>query len=889
MTRRRGDDLISRSRSSASPTLRHGVLAVFRPILLALVLGFGARAGAQDGIPPDTLAALKRATVFVQTSGTGWKASGSGFVVAVQKDSVLIATNHHVVAAPDHDRRARPTATELVRSFKQVAVSVVFDPGTKTEITGKAEIIAADPDTDLAILRVARPKEAPAPIDIAAAPKPTETMPVYLFGFPFGQALATSKGAPAITVGKGSVSSLRLDEAGDLAMVQIDGALNPGNSGGPVVDVKGKLIGIAVATLKTGQGIGFAIPAAELAQVMKGRLGAIHCAAVPASGKVTVRIEVEVVDPAGAVRGVTFRHLRVAPNGAKPAPGDSLAARAGVKTLALKVADGVASGELILEAGAGDVYVQAVPEGGAGEKGATHIQPLAPTGQKGGPVAEDSSPFAKDPNAKPPAGWKDYVPKDRSYSIWIPTPARSQRERERTMTVQNQHLKSNILTVEAAGGLAYNAQVLVIENASTKENRAGFEELIRDLLTSETRGRVTSERDIKSGGIPGKEYRIESGRLVVRARVLAAGNWVLILQAVGPKELVDSDGSQLFFTSCRITADPRTTGPSPGGGGSGAPRLTPPPAFPAGPNAGTNAGPNAGRTPGIPVAPGRRSKIQGGFNEPEFAEEARAGAVLVGADIGLGKFFDNSVVSSIRPLYRSGGNDVEGAWHGPTAGKQIVRAVARPGYAVGAVTLNTGLGVDGVSFTFMRVVNGGLDPSDSYDSPWHGGPGGSSGRVKVGGTGTLAVGLIGKEKNEGITGLGLLYPDSALQASPQLPAANTGTPTPAWATDPQLPGSGAVANLPDRPTFDSGTVSKPPPTQTTQPETGKPPVIVMIVGGALAALTLLTIAILGGYLLMRSGKRGGGRSRRRPLDEMDDHDDDDDGERSRTTRNRSRR
>ena len=234
------------------------------PFLLLFGMACAAPVHAQEGIPAETLTAIKRATVFVQTSGSTWKSTGTGFIVEVQKDSILIATNHHVVASPERDRKKRPTASDLVRSFKQVTISVVFDPGTKGESSAKAEIIAADPDTDLAILRVARPKDPPTPIDFSAAPKPTETMPVYVFGFPFGQALATSKGAPAITVGKGSVSSLRLDEAGDLSIVQIDGALNPGNSGGPVVDSKGKLIGIAVATLRTAQGLGFAIPAAEL-------------------------------------------------------------------------------------------------------------------------------------------------------------------------------------------------------------------------------------------------------------------------------------------------------------------------------------------------------------------------------------------------------------------------------------------------------------------------------------------------------------------------------------------------------------------------------------------------------------------------------------------------
>ena len=108
-----------------------------------------------------------------------------------------------------------------------------------------------DPELDLAVLKVSGVKEMPEPIDYSHEPKLTETMPVYTFGFPFGEVLATGKAGPAITVGKGSISSLRLDDKGNLALVQIDGALNPGNSGGPVVDTQGHLVGVAAATIRT--------------------------------------------------------------------------------------------------------------------------------------------------------------------------------------------------------------------------------------------------------------------------------------------------------------------------------------------------------------------------------------------------------------------------------------------------------------------------------------------------------------------------------------------------------------------------------------------------------------------------------------------------------------
>ncbi|WP_439629545.1 S1C family serine protease [Gemmata sp.] len=329
---------------------------------------------ADDGISPATVTALKRATVFVRVEGAGWKATGSGFVVAADKDSVLVATNHHVVALPENEKR-RLSPTELVRSLKVPTVTAVFDSGTRAEVSARAEVLAADPFFDLAVLRVTGLKDPPAPIDTATPVELVETMSVYTFGFPFGEALATGNGNPNVTVGKGSVSSLRNDENGDLLVVQINGALNPGNSGGPVVDAKGRLVGVAVATLKNSQGIGFAVPSAELGKVMKGRVGGVHLLARSAGeGKLAVKAEAGLVDPGAAVRGVTLHYLVVPPNGEKPKAGLPLAQHKGVRTVDLKVDGGVAAADLTLTTADGELYVQAVPEGGAGAAGASRLR-----------------------------------------------------------------------------------------------------------------------------------------------------------------------------------------------------------------------------------------------------------------------------------------------------------------------------------------------------------------------------------------------------------------------------------------------------------------------------------------------------------------------------------
>src|SRR4029077_1517632 len=139
-------------------------------------------------------------------------------------------------------------------------VNAVFNSGTAEEQVVAAKTVASDTVRDLAILKVEKVRKVPTPIPLDIGFRPLETTTVFIFGFPFGEALSKTKGNPAITVGRGAVSSVRLDERGEDTEIQIDGALNPGNSGGPVVDAKGRLVGVSVAGIRGGQGYGLTVP-----------------------------------------------------------------------------------------------------------------------------------------------------------------------------------------------------------------------------------------------------------------------------------------------------------------------------------------------------------------------------------------------------------------------------------------------------------------------------------------------------------------------------------------------------------------------------------------------------------------------------------------------------
>ena len=250
---------------------------------LALVVA-AAAVRADQSLAPETARRLKEATVYVKVAIGPLSLSGSGFVIQAAADSALIVTNQHVIAKPKilepmgfiPGLRGRDRITlrriQHALATSEPAVSVVFNCGEPNEQVVKAQVLCQLEDPDMAVLKVMSPKRLPEPIEYRQGAQLAETMRVFILGFPFGDSLAANHGNPNITIGTGSVSSIHRDKSGKVVKVQIDGALNPGNSGGPVVDGRGNLVGIAVQTIQ-GSHIGLTIPAGELIAMLEGGLG----------------------------------------------------------------------------------------------------------------------------------------------------------------------------------------------------------------------------------------------------------------------------------------------------------------------------------------------------------------------------------------------------------------------------------------------------------------------------------------------------------------------------------------------------------------------------------------------------------------------------------------
>ena len=130
-----------------------------------------------------------------------------------------------------------------------------------------AELVGADPINDTAVIRIDAPENSLFPIPIGSSSGLRVGMKVYAIGNPFGLER---------TMTTGIISSLNrsLEVVGNRSIksiIQVDAAVNPGNSGGPLIDSHGRLIGVNTAIAsKTGQsaGVGFAIPANLLRRVV---------------------------------------------------------------------------------------------------------------------------------------------------------------------------------------------------------------------------------------------------------------------------------------------------------------------------------------------------------------------------------------------------------------------------------------------------------------------------------------------------------------------------------------------------------------------------------------------------------------------------------------------
>jgi S1-C subfamily serine protease len=265
--------------------------------------------------PQEILRRLKDATVYIKNKiGSRTVSSGSGFVIETSGDQVVVATNRHVAVFDPSDL---PPAIAASGTKPTIEAVVRSGMGPQLEQALDAQIMAADLsedlNVDLAFLVVRGVKNPPAPIDPSIPVQATEGMPYIGAGFPLGGLLSKvteSKGNPSVTITGGRVSALRRDAHGQLAVLQVDGSLQPGNSGGPIIDEKsGRLLGVAVAKVGSVDTIGFVVLAEEVRRALAGRFGSFDLTleGTGHDGTANLLVKALLVDPRGQVGGVEVR------------------------------------------------------------------------------------------------------------------------------------------------------------------------------------------------------------------------------------------------------------------------------------------------------------------------------------------------------------------------------------------------------------------------------------------------------------------------------------------------------------------------------------------------------------------------------------------------------
>jgi hypothetical protein len=166
----------------------------------------------------------------------------------------------------------------------------------------------------------------------------------------------------------------------------------------------------------------------------------------------------------------------------------------------------------------------------------------------------------------PPAGWSEYSPNDRSFSVWLPAQGGRRSTRQQTRKIRGVPLKINVVQFEAPSGVTFGASTLQlpVQLAQAIPLQQRFE-IIRDAFVSEVNGTVSAEMDIKEGTAPGKDYLIESAKVAARVRVFAQGGKLYRASVMGTKEQIASREADTFLQSFKLVgktpdAPPATTG-----------------------------------------------------------------------------------------------------------------------------------------------------------------------------------------------------------------------------------------------------------------------------------------------------------------------------------------
>ncbi len=215
----------------ATPTAWRTIVPLAAAWAIAAILGSPTTADATALSPADIYRKDAPSVVFIFGSNGG-RSGSSGTGSLISRDG-LVLTNNHVIADKGSGR-----------PFKTLQVFFKPEPTTgqaerDLRKPHRATVVARSPELDLAVLRVEGAPRDRSPIQFAPSAGVSVGEPVAAIGHPQGGGLWT--------LTTGYISSTRT--FGQKQMFQSEASLNPGNSGGPLLDRRGNVVGIVTATL----------------------------------------------------------------------------------------------------------------------------------------------------------------------------------------------------------------------------------------------------------------------------------------------------------------------------------------------------------------------------------------------------------------------------------------------------------------------------------------------------------------------------------------------------------------------------------------------------------------------------------------------------------------
>jgi S1-C subfamily serine protease len=178
-------------------------------------------------------------------SGAGASVSqGSGFVVS--RGGVILTNSHVITTVGDSGRDATPASTVYVEFKDRDRVA--------------AKIVGWDVFDDVGVLKVDPKTHAVSPLPLGDSSKVVVGEPVAAIGSPFGNENSLAVGVVSAT--QRSIESLT-SQYNLVDAIQVDAPINHGNSGGPLIDAQGRVIGINAQIRSdsgNAEGVGFAVP-----------------------------------------------------------------------------------------------------------------------------------------------------------------------------------------------------------------------------------------------------------------------------------------------------------------------------------------------------------------------------------------------------------------------------------------------------------------------------------------------------------------------------------------------------------------------------------------------------------------------------------------------------